>query len=279
MENPDWSGNGNPKFYNTFLFVSRTRISIPRNVVRDQKRSVMSRQFESNVLDLWFEGSHRADPPEHRAEAKSEGLTDFDQIMAVVQALEATGTSPTARPINELARDLLLSSPKQNALIPPSPAPNAGIPPSATQSARIPPSSTPNARTLPNSTQNTVIPASPTQNSRIKDPGRLAANDSLIKSRYAATILRVARTSDRETAARLVHGISRDFPLHSEIPEIADIHLRAIASFDQLATSLVDATDPIKQQPLWKAALDAAAEWLRAVQPFGSTASRHADVA
>jgi hypothetical protein len=201
----------------------------------------MSRQFESNVLDLWFEGSHRADPREHGAEAKSEGLTDFDQIMAVVQALEATGTSPTAQPINEIARDILL--------------------------------------TLPNSTQNTVIPASPTQNFGIKDPGRLAANDSLIKSRYAATILRVARTSDRETAARLVRGISRDFPLHSEIPEIADIHLRAIASFDQLATSLVDATDPIKQQPLWKAALDAAAEWLRTVQPIGSAASRHAEAA
>jgi hypothetical protein len=236
----------------------------------------MSRQFESSLLDLWFEGSHHAAPREHRAETKSEGLTDFDQIMAVVQALEATGTSPT-QPINEIARDYLL--PTQNALIPPSPAPNAGIPPSATQSARLPPSATPNARTLPNSTQNTVIPASPTQNSRIKDPGRLAANDSLIKCRYAATILRVARTSDRETAARLVCGISRDFPLHSEIPEIVDIHLRAVASFDQLATRLVDATDPIKQQPLWKAALDATAEWLRAVQPIGSAASRHADAA
>jgi hypothetical protein len=93
--------------------------------------------------------------------------------------------------------------------------------------------------------------------------------------------LKVARTSDRETAARLVRGISRDFPLHSEIPEIADIHRRAIASFDQLATGLVDATDPVKQQPLWKAALDAAAEWLRAVRTNGdnSAASRHADAA
>jgi hypothetical protein len=98
----------------------------------------MSRQFESNVLDLWFEGSHQADPREHGAEAKSKSVTNRDQVMAVVQALEATGTSPTsAEPINEVARAFLLSSPKQNALIPPSPAPNAG--------------------TLRNSTQNTAI--------------------------------------------------------------------------------------------------------------------------
>ena len=219
------------------------------------------------LLDLWFEGSHHANPHEHGAEATSKSMTSRDQVMAVVQALEqqqgeATGTNPTpAEPINEVARAFLLSTSKQNAGVLPSPTQNTAILPSATQNARIPPSATPSYR--------------------IEDPGRLAVNDSLIKSRYASTSLKVARTSDRETAARLVRGISRDFPLHSEIPEIADIHLRAIASFDQLATSLVDATDPIKQQPLWKAALDAAAEWLRAVQTNGdnSAASRHADAA
>jgi hypothetical protein len=108
----------------------------------------MSLQFESNVLDLWFDGSHHADPHERGAVAKSKDLTNRDQVTAVVQALEATGTSPTsAEPINEVARAFLLSSPKQNALIPPSPTPNA----------LIPPSPTPNARTLPNSTQNTAI--------------------------------------------------------------------------------------------------------------------------
>jgi hypothetical protein len=232
-----------------------------------QKQSVMSLRFENRLLDLWFEGSHHANPHEHGAEAKSKSMTSRDQVMAVVQALErqqgeATGTSPTpAEPINEVARAFLLSTSKQNARIQPSPTQNTAIPPSATQNARIPPSATPSHR--------------------IKDPGRLAVNDSLIKSRYASTILRVARTSDCETAARLVRGISRDFPLHSEIPEIADIHRRAIASFDQLATGLVDATNPVKQHPLWKAALDAAAEWLRAVQTNGdnSAASRHADAA
>ena len=123
----------------------------------------MSLQFESRVLDLWFEGSHHADPHEHGAEAKSKGVTNPDQVMAVVQALqrqqsEATGTSPIrAEPVNEVARAFLLSGPKQSALIPPSPTPNAGIPPSVTQRVRIPPSAKQNARTQRNSTQNTAI--------------------------------------------------------------------------------------------------------------------------
>jgi hypothetical protein len=114
-----------------------------------------------------------------------------------------------------------------------------------------------------------VLPRSPTQNARIKGPGRLApADDSLIKARYASTILRVAQTSERETAVRLVGSIAGDLPLQSELPEIADIHLRAIASFVQLASSLRDTTNP-KQQPPWKTAVDAAADWLRAVEMLG----------
>jgi hypothetical protein len=113
------------------------------------------------------------------------------------------------------------------------------------------------------------LPRRPTQNAGIEGPDRLApADDSLIKARYASTILRVAQTSDREAAARLVGSIVGDLPLQSELPEIADIHLRAIASFVQLATSLRDTTNP-KQQPPWKTAVDAAADWLRAVEMLG----------
>jgi hypothetical protein len=92
------------------------------------------------------------------------------------------------------------------------------------------------------------------------------ADDSLIKARYASTILRVARTSDRETAARLVRGLAGDLPLQSEHPEIADMHIRAIDSFYQLATSLRDN----EQRPPWKTAVDAAADWLRAVETLGN---------
>jgi hypothetical protein len=106
---------------------------------RNQKRSVMMlHQFKDNVLDLWFEGPHRANPHQHDAKAKRNGMTNRDQVMAVVQALEATGTSRTsADPINEVARAFLLSSPQQSAL--------------------IPPSSTPKTGTLPDSTQNTAL--------------------------------------------------------------------------------------------------------------------------
>jgi hypothetical protein len=98
---------------------------------------------------------------------------------------------------------------------------------------------------------------------------RPTTTDSLMKAKYASTILRVARTSDRETAARLVSGIARDLPLQSELPEIVDVHLRAINSFAELAISLRDATNP-KEQPPWKTALDAAAAWLRKVETIGS---------
>ncbi len=77
------------------------------------------------------------------------------------------------------------------------------------------------------------------------------------------TILRVAQTSDQETAARLVRGVAHDFPHPNERPEIADIHLRAIKSFIHLAASLGDATKS-KQHP-WNTALDEAKDWLRAV--------------
>jgi hypothetical protein len=112
---------------------------------------------------------------------------------------------------------------------------------------------------------------SPTQNARIGGYGQLApADDSLIKARYASTILRVAQTSDRDAAARLVGSIAGDLPLQSELPEILDIHLRAIVSFVQLATSLRDTTNP-RQQPPWNSAVAAAADWLRAVETLGQS--------
>jgi hypothetical protein len=88
--------------------------------------------------------------------------------------------------------------------------------------------------------------------------------DSLIKARYASTVLRVAQTADRETAARLVRGLANDFPHPDELLDVADIHLRAIDSFSELAASLTDAAFS-KQQHLWQNALAAARDWLRAV--------------
>ena len=94
----------------------------------------------------------------------------------------------------------------------------------------------------------------------IADPGY----DSLIKARYASTVLRVAQTVDQQTAARLVSGLSRDFPCPTERPEIAELHFRAINSFSELATALRNET-AAKREHLWKSAMDAVAAWLRAV--------------
>jgi hypothetical protein len=89
-------------------------------------------------------------------------------------------------------------------------------------------------------------------------------HDSLIKARYASTVLRVAQTVDQQTAARLVSGLSRDFPCSTERPEIAELHFRAINSFSELATALYNETGS-KREHLWRSAKDAAAAWLNAV--------------
>jgi hypothetical protein len=113
-----------------------------------------------------------------------------------------------------------------------------------------------------------ILPVVPTRGdldgdrrfSAIGDPG----HDSLIKARYASTVLRVAQTVDRETAARLVSGLSRDFPCPTERPEIAELHFRAINSFSELATVLSNETASMRANP-WKSAIDATAAWLDAV--------------
>ena len=94
----------------------------------------------------------------------------------------------------------------------------------------------------------------------IGDPG----HDSLIKARYASTVLRIAQTVDQQTAARLVSGLSRDLPCPTERPEIAELHFRAINSFSDLATALYNETAS-KREHLWKGAMDATAAWLNAV--------------
>jgi len=72
------------------------------------------------------------------------------------------------------------------------------------------------------------------QDPAIEEPGQ----DSLVKARYASTVLRVAQTADQHTAARLLSGLARDFPSRNERVEIAELHFRAIDSFVELATAL-----------------------------------------
>jgi hypothetical protein len=88
--------------------------------------------------------------------------------------------------------------------------------------------------------------------------------DSLIKARYASTVLRVAQTADQHTAARLLSGLAREFPCRNERVEIAELHFRAIDSFFELATALKNETGS-RPHDLWKRAVDAVTAWLQAV--------------
>ena len=110
------------------------------------------------------------------------------------------------------------------------------------------------------------LPADAAQNvAKVENARQALKPDSLVKARYASTVLRVAQTTDTNTAARLVRGLTRDLPHSNELPQILEIHLRAIDSLIQLASSL-DATANSERQSVWKAALDATADWLRAVE-------------
>jgi hypothetical protein len=109
-----------------------------------------------------------------------------------------------------------------------------------------------------------ITPITDADIARLLQDGAMLEADSLIKARYALTILRVAQAADRQTAARLVSGLVRDFPHPDERPEIARIHVAAINLFARLATALNDPTD-LKRQSLWASATDAVNHWLRAV--------------
>jgi hypothetical protein len=87
--------------------------------------------------------------------------------------------------------------------------------------------------------------------------------DSEIKARYALAVLGVAQVADRETAARLVRGLAKDFPHPDEKREVASLHFEAIEAFEKLAEGLrVSAV----AAPPWRAATAAASKWLSVVE-------------
>ena len=66
----------------------------------------------------------------------------------------------------------------------------------------------------------------------------ISNKDSEIKARYALAVLRVAQAADRETAARLVQGLARDFAHLEERREVAALHFEGIEAFGRLAEGL-----------------------------------------
>ena len=63
---------------------------------------------------------------------------------------------------------------------------------------------------------------------------------SFVQARYAFSILRVAKLSDREAATRLVAGLAVDFPVSNTRPEVTALHQTAIAAYERLAVGLRD---------------------------------------
>ena len=89
--------------------------------------------------------------------------------------------------------------------------------------------------------------------------------DSEVKARYALAVLRIAQAADRETAARLVLGLSRDLPHPNELREVALLHLEAIEAFEKLAEGLRVSAGATSR---WRTATTAATKWLSAVERF-----------
>jgi len=82
--------------------------------------------------------------------------------------------------------------------------------------------------------------------------------DSFIKARYAITILKTARASDRPTAIKLIEGLALDFPLPGTSDHVAEAHQKAVLKFYELAEALRSG----QEIGLWIPAEQAAKRWL-----------------
>jgi hypothetical protein len=88
----------------------------------------------------------------------------------------------------------------------------------------------------------------------------MATNKSLIQARYAFALLRIAKTSDREAALRLLEGLVGDRPLPGVKQELANLHHDAIEAFSSVIDVLQ--TGSSVAVPPWNAALNATNRWL-----------------
>ncbi len=61
---------------------------------------------------------------------------------------------------------------------------------------------------------------------------------SLVKARYATAVLRIARCSEKHTAADLVEGLMTESPDSDDRPDVARAHRKAIESFGTLADNI-----------------------------------------
>jgi hypothetical protein len=83
--------------------------------------------------------------------------------------------------------------------------------------------------------------------------------DSLVKANYALTVLRVARTSERRTAAQLVEGLATDFPTFDDRPPVVRAHSDATEALGKLTDSIRGPAGG--SAAAWEAASQAVENW------------------
>ncbi len=84
---------------------------------------------------------------------------------------------------------------------------------------------------------------------------------SLVKAKYAAAVLKVARNVEKQTAARLIEGLAADFPEDGDRLEVARAHRIATEIYGSLAESLRGPAGG--QSLLWETAIAATDRWRR----------------
>lgn len=88
--------------------------------------------------------------------------------------------------------------------------------------------------------------------------------ESLIRARYAVSVLRVARGSPINDAIKLVGGLSRDWLDMEPDEKIAEARISCLKACEQLAKTL-HASGPSAPQE-WDRAERAAASWLKLLE-------------
>ena len=86
----------------------------------------------------------------------------------------------------------------------------------------------------------------------------MSDTDSFIKARYAISVLKAARASDRATAAKLIEGLALDFPSPGTSEHVAEAHRMAALKFYELAESLRSS----EGMGAWYPAEQAAKRWV-----------------
>jgi len=88
----------------------------------------------------------------------------------------------------------------------------------------------------------------------------MTTKTSHVQAKYAATVLRIAESSDKDAAIRLLQGLVGDPPAHDATQGQAQLHLAAIESYLVLVAVLRE--EKFGVAPPWGAAYAATERWL-----------------